>query len=109
MYVINTRIVVCLALLALVICTFARTYSNGNVSGKPTMYGRDSCPFCVKQKAALKHTGVYNRFRYVDVTTPNGAAEFKRAGGQGVPFFSYKGKVVSGYTEPAKLMKDLGI
>lgn len=80
-----------------------------NKPTNPVMYGRESCPYCVKQKAALKKAGILGRFRYVDITTTRGGYEFEKAGGVGVPFFWYKGNTVTGYTDPKQLTHDLGL
>jgi glutaredoxin-related protein len=51
------------------------------------MYGRDSCPYCIKMKEQLKKDGVFYKFKFVDVSTSKGSRLFSMTNADGVPFF----------------------
>ena len=80
--------------------------------GDITLYSRDSCPFCVKQKAALeKVADVNSKIINIDVETKEGAEKFQRVSASGVPHFECKstGKSSSGYKEVPELLSSLGL
>lgn len=78
-------------------------------SSKIVMYGRDSCPYTLKMKSELKNSGLYKKIKYVDVTTPEGAAEFKKTGFDGVPAFKGNGRVAVGFMKSSNLLKKLNM
>ncbi len=71
------------------------------------MYGRDSCGFTVKMKEAMIREGVFDKFRYVDVTTSKGGAEFSATGATGVPHFVKGKESATGYMPPQELIEKL--
>ena len=76
---------------------------------RPIFYGRDSCPYTVKMKQELESNNAMKHFEWVDVETQAGQEKFKEVGGQGVPYFTYNGRVAVGYMPTSKLFKMLDL
>uniref|UniRef100_A0A6C0F804 Glutaredoxin domain-containing protein n=1 Tax=viral metagenome TaxID=1070528 RepID=A0A6C0F804_9ZZZZ len=81
----------------------------GVAESKPKMYGRDSCPYCVKMKSQLKQDNVWHLFEYIDVTTSDGVASFQAVNGTVVPLFECNGIFVIGSTSTQELLEKLKI
>ena len=92
--------------------TTRETFSGASiVQNDVTMYGRDSCPYCVKMKKQLKDDGILNKMEYIDVESPSGASKFKSINANGVPHFECKstGKESTGFSPTTTLMSNLGL
>ena len=80
--------------------------------GDITFYGRESCPYCVKQKKLLEEVPDLNKkIRKVDTGSQKGAEEFSSIKGEGVPHFECKstGKSSTGYKQVPELLSSLGL
>ena len=95
------------------ICTYMSTerFSEIDVDhGDIQFYGRESCPYCVKQKKVLQEVpDLNNKIEHIDTGTEEGAKKFAAIGGQGVPHFECKstGKSSTGYKEIPELLSSL--
>ena len=80
--------------------------------GDIQFYGRDSCPYCVKQKKLLEEIPDLNKkIEHINTGTREGAEKFGAIGGQGVPHFECKstGKSSTGYKQVPELLSSLGL
>jgi len=73
------------------------------------MYGRDTCPYCVKMKKQLLNDNVLHEFRYIDITSTRGKRMFNATKSTSVPFFvnQSSGATVSGSTKTDALIHEL--
>jgi len=76
---------------------------------KYIMYGRDSCPYCVKMKTQLSDDQAMQDFRYIDITSDRGKKMFMSTGSTSVPFFvnQESGATVSGQVKTKDLIDEL--
>ena len=75
-------------------------------------YGRDSCPYCVKQKKLLEEVPDLNKkIKHIDTGSSEGAEKFASIDGQGVPHFECKstGKSSTGFKQIPELLSSLGL
>lgn len=82
--------------------------SHGDIQ----FFGRESCPYCVKQKNLLEQVPDLNsKIQHIDTSTKEGAKLFASIGGEGVPYFVSKstGKSSTGYKEVHELLETLGL
>ena len=80
--------------------------------GDIQFYGRESCPYCVKQKKVLKAVPDLNKkIEHIDTGTKEGSEKFASIGGEGVPHFQCKstGKSSTGFKEVPELLSSLGL
>lgn len=80
--------------------------------GDIQFYGRESCPYCVKQKKLLEEVPDLNKkIEHIDTASKEGAKKFAEVGGEGVPHFECKstGKSSTGYKQVPELMSSLGL
>lgn len=80
--------------------------------GDIIFYGRDSCPYCVKQKKLLEKVPDLNeKIEHIDTGSEDGSKKFAKIGGEGVPHFECKstGKSSTGYKEVPDLLSSLGL
>ena len=80
--------------------------------GDIQFYGRDSCPYCVKQKKLLEEVPDLNKkIKHIDTGSGDGAEKFSSIGGEGVPHFECKstGKSSTGYKQIPDLLSSLGL
>ena len=80
--------------------------------GDIQFYGRESCPYCVKQKKLLEEVpDLNNKIEHIDTGTKDGAKKFAAIGGEGVPHFTCKstGKSSTGYKQLPELLSSLGL
>jgi len=80
--------------------------------GDIQFYGRDSCPYCVKQKKLLEEVPDLNKkIEHIDTGSRDGSKKFSSIGGEGVPHFECKstGKSSTGYKQVPELLSSLGL
>ena len=99
-------------------CSLSRYMSSERFSeidvdhGDIQFYGRNTCPYCVKQKKLLEEVPDLNKkIEHIDTGSKEGAKKFAQIGGQGVPHFECKstGKSSTGYKEVPELLSSLGL
>jgi thioredoxin-related protein len=74
------------------------------------MFGRDTCPYCVKMKKQLKEDGQWSRIDYKDVEKSEEAKlAFKKEDASGVPFFKSEHATSSGSQTTKSLLENLGL
>ena len=97
--------------IVLIVCMYIVTYEQyTNIGNKNIkMYGRNSCPYCVKMVKQLKNDGIMHKIQYIDVETNEGNIEFKKLKINGVPHFMNieNGKHTTGYMDTSELIKNL--
>ena len=104
-----------IVLLSFKLCRYMSTerFSQIDVDhGDIQFYGRESCPYCVKQKKLLQEVpDLYKKIEHIDTGTEEGARKFSEVGGEGVPHFECKstGKSSTGYKTVPELLSTLGL
>ena len=91
-------------LVVLMICVAVGIYKYqecraiaAQVGEGPVMYSTVSCPYCIKARKWLDKNDV--PYRECDIeAVPACEEEWRRLGGNGVPFFLYKDEVRSSYS-----------
>mgnify|MGYP001600857802 CR=1 FL=1 len=108
-------LIVLIGFMACKLCKYMSTETFSEIDidhGDIQFYGRDSCPYCVKQKKLLEKNPILNeKITHIDTGTKEGSEKFAEIGGEGVPHFQCKstGKSSSGYKEVSELLSSLGL
>lgn len=111
----NIILILLIGIIACKLCKYMSTerFSEIDVDhGDIVFYGRDSCPYCVKQKKMLEEVPDLNKkIKHIDTGSAQGAELFSEIGGQGVPHFECKstGKSSTGYKQIPELLSSLGL
>ena len=87
-----------LFLVALVVSahSFAVT-KKSSPDPRPTLFTASWCDYCAKAKAYLGKNNI--RFREVNIETDDGATDFARHNGKGVPFLLIGDREIYGFSE----------
>jgi len=112
---VNVLVALVTAVFMLIVMRFTspkcKTCAHNDASDKDiVMFGRDSCPYCIKMKEQLEKDGVWGRVKYEDVENDKHAATmFAKEDADGVPYFvaPYTGKSASGSQPTVELLDAL--
>ncbi len=104
--------IVCAILLFIVLFGMKKRTPN-NKKMVIVMYGRESCPYCVRMRNQLRKDGVwkYVEYRNVETSSVHRNAYRHKLNSPGVPYFMNpsNNKTTMGSQPTDKLLKNLGI